>query len=372
MKNNLLQKNIPKGWTNSTIGTMCNVDYGTRVVKSRIIPGIYDVYGGGGKTFSLNEFNRENCVIVSRFAMSANCVRKISEKFFLNDSGLSLSVVDTSKIVQDYVNYFLLANQKVIYSLGRGAAQKNLNIDDFKKIDILVPSVNEQKKIANILSSVDEEIQKVDELISKTEKIKKSLTVKLFNESNVKKNINFSDLVSLSKSKIDPKNSSEEKYIGLEHIEQETSRLIGVGSSLDTTSIKSSFKKGDILFGKLRPYLRKYWKAEFDGVCTTEIFVFEPKDKEDADFILQIVQSEGFIEHSNSKSFGTKMPRTDWKIVSTFKVPDFSTEEKRKIGIILSEIDRKNLIHRKLKEKLILLKKGLMSDLLSGKVRVIK
>ena len=245
----------------------------------------------------------------------------------------------------------------------------NRHFKFLKDSEILVPPNKEQKKIAEILSSVDEEIQKVDELIIKTEKLKKSLTVKLFNESKVKKFINFSDLVSLSKSKIDPKDSGEEKYIGLEHIEQETSRLIGIGSSLDTTSIKSSFKKGNILFGKLRPYLRKYWKAEFDGVCTTEIFVFEPKTKDDTDFILQVIQSEEFIQYSVSKSFGTKMPRTDWKIISTFKIPDFSLEERMRIGLTLSEIGKRNKVGRELKEKLTQLKKGLMSDLLSGKVR---
>lgn len=64
-----------------------NINYGTRVVKSKVEGDEYPVYGGGGETFRINKFNRENCVIVSRFAMSPKCTRYVKKKIFLNDSG---------------------------------------------------------------------------------------------------------------------------------------------------------------------------------------------------------------------------------------------------------------------------------------------
>ena len=75
---------MKNNWQTKKLSEVCNVDYGTRVVRSRNISGDFYVYGGGGKTFTSNEYNREDCVIVSRFAMSPYCVRKILGKFFLN------------------------------------------------------------------------------------------------------------------------------------------------------------------------------------------------------------------------------------------------------------------------------------------------
>lgn len=393
MKITLSQKNTPKGWTNSTIGIMCNVDYGTRVVKSRIIPGVYDVYGGGGKTFSLNEFNRENCVIVSRFAMSANCARKISGKFFLNDSGLSLSVVDTSKIVQDYVNYFLLANQKIIYSLGRGAAQKNLNIDDFKKIDILVPSLNEQKKIAEILSSVDEEIQKVDELILKTEKLKKCLVIELFTKGIGHKKFKKTKIGVIPED-WGVANLSEigSNTIGLTYSPKDVVSDGGVlvfrssnifGNRIkygDNVYVKKEIpnhlitKRGDILLctrNGSRNLIGKnaYIDTESEGNSFGAFMsVYRTQYSK---FVFQFFQSKFFKDQVN-QYLGATINQITTKSLNSFLLPLPSMEEQDKITRILISFDEKLETNKKLKEKLIQLKKGLMSDLLSGKVRVIK
>jgi len=241
-----------------------------------------------------------------------------------------------------------------------------------KSSTVNIPPIHEQKKIADILSAVDDDIEKTDEIIHKSEKLKKGLTKELLNKSNHLKKTKFSSLVKLRKEKSKIKNNFDERYIGLEHIEQEGGRLLGCGKSSETKSINSVFKKNDILFGKLRPYLRKYWKAKFDGVCTSEILVFEPRLECDGDFILYLVQSEQFIQHSESKSFGTKMPRTDWKIISEFEIEIPPPERRKKIAEILSTIDKKIEINKQIKNKLTELKKGLMQDLLSGDVRINK
>ena len=64
-------------------------------------------------------------------------------------------------------------------------------------------------------------------------------------------------------------------YIGLEHVISDKFRINGCGKSSDTKSTKSKFYSGDLLYGKLRPYLNKIWKAQFDGVCSTDIIVLE-------------------------------------------------------------------------------------------------
>jgi type I restriction enzyme, S subunit len=133
------------------IENIANINYGTRVVKKRDSGTIYDVYGGGGKTFKVDSFNRENCVIVSRFGMSEECVRRVDGKFFLNDSGLSVETKNSNVVIQKYIDWFLFSKMFDIYLLGRGAAQKNLDVDKFRSIKIPIPSLQEQEEIVERL-----------------------------------------------------------------------------------------------------------------------------------------------------------------------------------------------------------------------------
>jgi len=250
-----------------------------------------------------------------------------------------------------------------------GAAQKNISSSQVESIEVLLPPIKEQQKIAGILVTVDEDIAKTQEVIDATEKLKRGLMQQLLMDSDNLKGMSFSELVDLRKEKSRPEENNNEKYIALEHLGQGTGSLLSIGHSSDTKSVNSVFKKGDILFTKLRPYLRKYLKAEFDGICTSELLVFIPKLQSDTDFIFQLVQSDSFIQHSVAKSFGTKMPRTDWGIVSEFEIQIPPPKRRQQIGEILSAVDEKISVNKKLKEKLTLLKKGLMQDLLSGTVR---
>jgi type I restriction enzyme S subunit len=132
---------------------LCEVEYGTRVVNKRDGGTIYPVYGGGGATFFMDSYNRENCFVISRFAMSEQCTRFVRGKFFLNDSGLSVRSKDVKVLSQDFLNWQLLHLNDIIYSLARGTAQKNLDVPAFRNIEINYPkSLAEQTRIVGILN----------------------------------------------------------------------------------------------------------------------------------------------------------------------------------------------------------------------------
>lgn len=145
------------GWEKKRLGDVCQINFGKRIVAKDTQSGPYYVYGGGGATFTTKDYNRENCMIVSRFAMSPECVRFVRGRFFLNDSGLSVDSI-TDSLTQEFVDKYLWANQPRIYNLGRGAAQKNLNTKSFSELTIPLPPVNIQLKIVS-------EIDKLNELI---------------------------------------------------------------------------------------------------------------------------------------------------------------------------------------------------------------
>ena len=101
-----------------------------------------------------------------------------------------------------------------------------------------------------------------------------------------------------------PKNDEQLAYIGLEHIEQETLRLTGVGQSSDVTSNKFKFEVNDVLFGKLRPYFRKVYKPKFSGICSTDIWVFRAKKGFVQDFLFYFLASWDFVDTANSGEGG--------------------------------------------------------------------
>ncbi|WP_256646106.1 restriction endonuclease subunit S [Thermomonas paludicola] len=137
-------------WQVRQLGEVCQVDYGTRVVQRRDGGTIYPVYGGGGETFKVDKSNREDQLIVSRFAMSEECVRFVAGKFFLNDSGLTVSS-KLESLSQAFLDWQILYKRGEIYALGRGAAQRNLDIPAFLELQISYPSIVEQRRIVALL-----------------------------------------------------------------------------------------------------------------------------------------------------------------------------------------------------------------------------
>jgi len=109
-------------------------------------------------------------------------------------------------------------------------------------------------------------------------------------------------------------------YIALEHMPRRCIALGEWGNSTVVASNKTTFKKGDILFGKLRPYFHKVGVAPIDGVCSTDILVLVPKASEWFGFLLGHASSDELIQFTDLASTGTKMPRTNWSDISAFKV----------------------------------------------------
>jgi len=107
-------------------------------------------------------------------------------------------------------------------------------------------------------------------------------------------------------------------YIGLEHMPRRCIALDAWGRAEDVASGKSQFKQGEILFGKLRPYFHKVGIAPVDGVCSTDIVVVTPKTAHWHGYVISLVSSKAFVDYTDSHSAGTKMPRTNWKDMSRY------------------------------------------------------
>lgn len=150
----------------------------------------------------------------------------------------------------------------------------------------------------------------------------------------------FADIADEVRNAYQPNPSEELPYIGLEHIEQQTLHLNGVGSSKDVVSTKKKFQSGDILFGTLRPYFRKVVLTKNDGVCSTDIAVIRPKQGISSRFVQYMIADKKFIDHSMGTSNGTRMPRAKWGIVSKYPLPpNYSESMQQSVGATLGAYD---------------------------------
>ena len=146
--------------------------------------------------------------------------------------------------------------------------------------------------------------------------------------------------------KVAPADSGDLPYIGLEHIGQGTLSLNGIGSARDVESTKTAFCAGDILFGKLRPYFRKVVRPRFDGICSTDIWVFRPKEDVDAGFLFYLLASSEFVRFASQGAEGTRMPRAKWEQTSRFSACLPPVSEQRVIAQVLGALDDKIELNR--------------------------
>lgn len=180
----------------------------------------------------------------------------------------------------------------------------------------------------------------------------------------------FGQFVNLRKDKYQPTLRQNIPCVELECITKNSGEITHTMASSTLSSIKNHFSKGDVVFGKLRPYLRKYALPQYDGVCSTEIWVLRPKvGLCSPKFLFLLIQSNKFIYTANL-SCGSRMPRADWDLVSSipFLLPELP--EQQKIVEVLETWDKAIQLTRKLIEQKELQKKYLMQQLLTGRIRL--
>ncbi len=131
----------------------------------------------------------------------------------------------------------------------------------------------------------------------------------------------FGDVVRLSKARVaDPEAAGIERFVGLEHIEPGDLRIRRWGDVADGTTFTTLFKPGQVLFGKRRAYQRKVAVADFEGVCSGDIYVLEPaNDRLMPELLPFLCQTDAFFDHAVGTSAGSLSPRTNWTSLASFE-----------------------------------------------------
>lgn len=176
-------------------------------------------------------------------------------------------------------------------------------------------------------------------------------------------NYQFGEVCERVKDTYKPVEGGTTPYVGLEHLTQGFPAFVGRGIENDIKSSKTAFKIGDILFGKLRPYLRKGAQADFDGISSTDILVFRAKGRCESGFLKYLIHCDEFINLANSTTSGVQHPRTSWSSLKEFHLSLPPLREQKKIEYILSTVQRAIEAQERLIQTTTELKKALMHKL---------
>jgi type I restriction enzyme S subunit len=236
-----------------------------------------------------------------------------------------------------------------------------------------VPPLPEQQAIAEVLSSLDDKIDLLHRQNQTLEALAETLFRQWFIEEadpeweekplayfaeNRREGLKPSELV------------TEIPYVGLEHITPKSLTLNHFGSSKDVTSQKFRFSENDILFGKLRPYFHKVCLSPLDGCCSTDILVIRPKKPEWLGFCVFAFFQKSVIDFVDGGSEGTRMPRTSWDVLSTYKITIPNDEKVVQFHEAVMPSIEKMKQNRMQIQSLEKTRDELLPKLMSGEVRV--
>lgn len=374
----------------------------------------------------------KNSILVTCIASIGKVAINLEE--VITNQQINSVIPNADLVLPDFIFYQLLATMPFAERYFCGySILPILNKSEFSNIKIPLPPIEEQKAIADFL---DSKCKLIETFIEKKQKLITLLNEKkqaLINECVTKgldKNVNFKDsgiehlgaipthweilklkyVVSLQNQKSNQadysvvlfpqndrylchsndsassrhsdlersereeshKNNNTNFRIGLENIESKTGKYIPTSEIVfEEDGIK--FENGDILFGKLRPYLAKVFLADRGGICVSEFLVLRTKGANNH-FLKFLMLSPLFIDIVDSSTYGTKMPRANWEFIGNLKIPLPPIEEQKQIAEFLdSEISKIDSIIGKIKKQIELIKEyksTLISQAVCGRIGV--
>ena len=277
------------------------------------------------------------------------------------------------EFVQIYFEQDARMNNYMHPLVNKGAKNDmKVSAENALKGQIVFPDIKEQRTISEFFRNLDTLITLHQRKYEKLVNIKKSMLDKMFPQNGASvpeiRFKGFTDPWEQRKfEEIAVRSSVMSDKKGLPRVEYEDI-ISGAGRLNKDIKLKESekvgivFHKGDVLYGKLRPYLQNWLLASFNGLAVGDFWVLKPQNT-DSSFLYRLVQSQQFDEVAN-QSTGTKMPRADWKLVSKtkFAMPH-SVDEQAAIGAYFEHLDTLITLHQRKLEKLQNIKKSCLEKM---------
>ena len=168
--------------------------------------------------------------------------------------------------------------------------------------------------------------------------------------------------MNFSTTRVNSSELNEDNYVSTENMLQDYQGIVDAKSVPEDVNV-ISFSCGDILISNIRPYLKKVWKATYNGGCSSDVFVLKANDKIESDYLHYVIANDKFINFVMSGAKGVKMPRGDKKQMKTYCLSLPQIQEQKKISTLLRLIDERISTQSKIIDRLQSLIKGLNDSL---------
>ena len=347
----------------------------TNIVNNKIVNYKNDTYISQEKYIESPEIMVKNNDILfvktgSTLGKSA-LVRNLTEPATINPQ---LIVIRTIHVDSDYLAVYLLTDsiQKQVFQVKIGGAVPTLTETEIGKFVVKLPPLREQTAIGSLFRNLDDLLASYKDNLANYQSLKATMLSKMFPKAGQTvpeirldgfeggwEEKEFSKLVKRVTQSSDsnslPKVEFEDIISGQGRLNKDISNKFDNRKGIH-------FEPGYTLYGKLRPYLNNWLLPKFEGVALGDFWVFDPNGN-DSNFIYYLVQSNRYQKVANDTS-GTKMPRSDWKSVSStiFAIPQ-TVAEQQAIGSYFSNLDNLIAAHQDKISQLETLKKKLLQDM---------
>ncbi|MEA5067712.1 MAG: restriction endonuclease subunit S [Christensenellaceae bacterium] len=251
-------------------------------------------------------------------------------------------------ILPEFLPFFLQSDMFMerAIEISVGSLSPTINWKTLKVQEFPLPPIDEQKRVAEILWAADEALEQFSNASEKLQQTRETYLRGLSSNGAAKKwkVIKLSKCFEIVSGQVDPK---EEPYrsmplVAPNHIEQNTGRLICIETARDQNAIsgKYLFQSGDVVYSKIRPNLRKAFIAEFDGLCSADMYALRPlPDRIMTRFLLSILLGEHFTSFALTRCVRTGIPKLNRQELSEYELPLPTIEDQKQISSHLEAID---------------------------------
>ena len=360
-----------------SLGDIADFRNGKAISPEKYTPvGRHPVFGSNGQIARSDDvLYPQPAIVIGRVGAYCGCVHYVPTASWVTDN----AIVALPKDGNDIRYLFYLLGSLELQRTAIGSAQPLMTQGGLKVVRTKAPPLTKQKAIAAVLGALDDKIELNRRMNATLETMARALFQSWFVDGAVNglpkgwRVGTIGDVAENARRGISPdKIKPSTAYIGLEHMPRRSVALSEWGHTEELESNKFEFRRGEILFGKLRPYFHKVGVAPLDGVCSTDILVVRPRKPEWFGFVLGHVSSVELVNYTDAASTGTKMPRTNWNDIAKFEVAlppeSFAAEFTERIRPVIDRIIAN--LHQS--RTLATLRDTLMPKLLSGQISLDK
>lgn len=287
-------------------------------------------------------------------------------------SGRCLRVRPTELVDSLYLYYYfcLEETKQFVRNIAVGATMPSINTKLLGEVEIALPGLKNQKRIAAVLSSLDDKIENNQKLNDNLADLLQTIYQERFSNDILAVNQGvLSDICSYSRDKVAVSELNVSTYFSTENM---LSGKAGSteATSLPTTSQTTACHKGDTLISNIRPYFKKIVYCEGNCGCSTDVLCFTPSQPRYSTYLFSTLYADKFFAFMVAGSKGTKMPRGDKQQIMTYPVVLPSEEELARFNTIASPLLEQIYSNRAENKRLSILRDTLLPKLMSGEIDV--